>query len=216
MFICVQPWLNPFRARVFPCDHPGRCAPSPPRTKNQCHVIRDTCLVSAAPLAPAQLPATFLINFNLPMKLSMFRSAPLLLLALLFAGCSTIDSRIREKPTAFAALDAPTQDKIRLGRVEIGFTTDLVYIALGSPDERLTKTSTGGTDETWIYNSYYQDYLGNAHTGYHRYVVIDPRTKQPVVFYEPIYTPIYQDRVEERIRIAFTAGKVASIEQVKR
>lgn len=155
------------------------------------------------------------------MKLSAFRSAPLrslalLSIALLFAGCSTIDSRIKEKSAAFAAVDAPTQDKIRLGRVEVGFTTDLVYIALGGPDERTTKTSATSTDETWIYNSYYQDYLGSAHTGYRRYVVIDPKTKQPVVFYEPVYTPIYRDRVEERIRIAFTAGKVDSIEQVKR
>ena len=150
------------------------------------------------------------------MKLSLFRIVPLLFLALLFAGCSTIDSRIQEKSVAFAALDAPTQDKIRLGRVEVGFTTDLVYIALGGPDERLTKTSTEGTGETWIYNSYYQDYLGSAHTGYRRYVVLDPRTQQPVVFFEPVYTPIYRDRVEERIRIAFTAGKVDAIEQVKR
>lgn len=144
------------------------------------------------------------------------RPFSLLLLALLFAGCSTIDSRIREKSAAFGALDAPTQDKIRLGRVEVGFTTDLVYIALGTPDERTTKTSSSGTDETWIYNSYHQDYLGSAHSGYRRYVVIDPRTKQAVVFYEPVYTQVYQDRIEERIRIAFKAGKVDSIEQVKR
>jgi outer membrane protein assembly factor BamE (lipoprotein component of BamABCDE complex) len=150
------------------------------------------------------------------MKLSVFRSAPLLLLALLFAGCSTIDSRIKEKSSTFAVLDAPTQDKIRLGRVEVGFSTDLVYIALGSPDERISKTSAGSTDETWIYNSYHQDYLGSAHTGYRRYVVIDPKTRQPMVFFEPVYTPIYQDRVEERIRIAFKADKVESIEQVKR
>jgi outer membrane protein assembly factor BamE (lipoprotein component of BamABCDE complex) len=150
------------------------------------------------------------------MKLSVFRSAPLLLLALLFAGCSTIDSRIKEKSSTFAVLDAPTQDKIRLGRVEVGFSTDLVYIALGSPDERISKTSAGSVDETWIYNSYHQDYLGSAHTGYRRYVVIDPKTRQPMVFFEPVYTPIYQDRVEERIRIAFKADKVESIEQVKR
>lgn len=144
------------------------------------------------------------------------RPLSLLLLALLFAGCSTIDSRIREKSPVFAALDASTQDKIRLGRVEVGFTTDLVYIALGTPDERLSKTSAASTDETWIYNSYHQDYLGSAHTGYRRYVVIDPRSKQPVVFYEPVYTQIYQDRIEERIRIVFKAGKVEAIEQVKR
>ena len=150
------------------------------------------------------------------MKTLPFRPLALLLLALVFAGCSTIDTRIREKSAAFAALDAPTQDKIRLGRVEVGFTTDLVYIALGAPDERLAKTSAAGTDETWLYNSYRQDYLGTAHVGYRRYVVIDPKTRQPVVFFEPVYREIYQDRIEERIRIGFKAGQVATIEQLKR
>ena len=139
-----------------------------------------------------------------------------LLLALILSGCSTIDSRVKEKSAAFAALDAATQEKIRLGRIEVGFTADLVYMSHGAPDERLTKTSASGTDETWIYNSYRQEYLGAAHVGYRRYIVIDAKTRQPVVFYEPVYRDLYQDRVEERIRIGFKAGKVESIEQVKR
>jgi outer membrane protein assembly factor BamE (lipoprotein component of BamABCDE complex) len=170
---------------------------------------------SLRPLAPRANPDFFSRNIA-AMKTLPLRPLALLLLAMLLAGCSTIDTRIREKSAAFAALDAPTQDKIRLGRVEVGFTTDLVYIALGSPDERLTNTSAAGTDETWLYNSYRQDYLGTAHVGYRRYVVIDPKTRQPVVFYEPVYREIYQDRVEERIRIGFKAGLVATIEQVKR
>ena len=136
--------------------------------------------------------------------------------ALSLSGCSTIDSRIKEKSAAFAALDAATQDKVRLGRIEVGFTTDLVYISHGAPDERLTTTSATGTDETWIYNSYRQEYAGSAQVGYRRYVVIDARTGQPVVFYEPVYRDVYRDRVEERIRIGFKGGKVDSIEQVKR
>jgi len=137
-------------------------------------------------------------------------------LVLLFGGCSTIPSRIEEKSAAFSALDADTQNKIRLGRVEVGYSPDLVYIALGTPDERLSKTSTSGTTETWIYNSYRQEYLGNARTGYRQYVVIDPKTRQAVVIYEPVYSSVYRDRVDERIRINFKATQVESIEQVKR
>ena len=133
---------------------------------------------------------------------SLHLLAPLLL-ALVLSGCSTIDSRIKEKSAVFAALDATTQEKIRLGRIEVGFTTDLVYMSHGAPDERLTKTSADGTDETWIYNSYRQEYLGSAHVGYRRYVVIDPKTRQPVVYYDPVYRDVYQDRIEERIRIGF-------------
>jgi hypothetical protein len=137
-------------------------------------------------------------------------------LALLLGGCSTINSRIEEKSEAFSALDADIQNKIRLGRVEVGYSPDLVYIALGTPDERLNKTTKIGTTETWIYNSYRQEYLGSAHTGYRQYVVIDPKTRQAVVIYEPVYSSIYRDRVDERIRINFKANQVESIEQVKR
>ncbi len=143
-------------------------------------------------------------------------SAALLTLVLAMTGCSTIDSRIREKSTVFAALDAPTQDKIRLGRIEVGFSTDLVYMSHGAPDERLTTTSATGTDETWIYNSYRQEYMGTALVGYRRFVVIDPRTRQPIVYYEPVYNSVYRDQIEERIRIIFKGGKVEAIEQVKR
>jgi len=146
----------------------------------------------------------------------IFLFAALLTLVLAMTGCSTIDSRIREKSSVFAALDAPTQDKIRLGRIEVGFSTDLVYMSHGAPDERLTTTSATGTDETWIYNSYRQEYLGSALVGYRRYVVIDPKTRQPIVYFEPVYDSIYRERVEERIRIIFKGGKVEAIEQVKR
>lgn len=146
----------------------------------------------------------------------MHRLFALTCLALLLGGCSTIPSRIEEKSTAFAALDADTQNKIRRGQVEVGYSPDLVYIALGTPDERLSKTSTSGTTETWIYNSYRQEYLGNARTGYRQYVVIDPKTRQAVVIYEPVYSSVYRDRVDERIRINFKASQVESIEQVKR
>ena len=143
------------------------------------------------------------------MTTRFLRTALPLVLALFLTGCSTIDSRIREKSSVFAALDAPTQDKIRLGRIEVGFSTDLVYMSHGAPDERLTTTSATGTDETWIYNSYRQEYLGSALVGYRRYVVIDPN-------FEPVYDSIYRDRVEERIRKIFKGGKVEAIEQVKR
>jgi hypothetical protein len=146
----------------------------------------------------------------------IFRLCGLAGVALLLGGCSTIPSRIEEKSALFAALDAETQNKIKQGRVEVGYSTDLVYIALGTPDERLTKTNQTGTTETWIYNSYRQEYLGTAHTGYRQYVVIDPKTRQAIVTYEPVYSSVYRDRVDERIRINFKARQVESIEQVKR
>ncbi len=146
----------------------------------------------------------------------IYRLFALASLALLLGGCSTIPRRIEEKSAAFSALDADTQNNIRLGRVDVGYSPDLVYIALGTPDERLTQTTKADTNETWIYNNYHQEYLGRVQTGYRQYTYIDPKTRQAIVTYEPVYSSIYRDRVDERIRIHFRAGQVASIEQVKR
>ena len=135
----------------------------------------------------------------------IYRLFALASLALLLGGCSTIPRRIED-----------TQNNIRLGRVDVGYSPDLVYIALGTPDERLTQTTKTDTNETWIYNNYHQEYLGRVQTGYRQYTYIDPKTRQAIVTYEPVYSSIYRDRVDERIRIHFRAGQVASIEQVKR
>ncbi len=139
-----------------------------------------------------------------------------LLLPLLFAACSTVKSRIDEKPAAFAAADPATQENVRKGAVEVGYSADLVYIALGKPDDQINTITKQGEDETWIYHSYHEDYAGTVRTGYRRYIVIDPRTGRPVVFIEPVYTDVYREHTDERIRIIFKSGKVSAIEELKR
>ena len=149
------------------------------------------------------------------MKISHFTSLTAILSTLLLGACSTVESRIEEKPAAFAAADPATQEKIRKNVVEVGFSPDLVYIALGKPDEERTSRRRGGEDMTWIYKSYEQEYAGTVPSGYRRYVVIDPRTQRPVVYIEPVYTDIYRQHADERIRVIFKDGKVSAIEEVK-
>lgn len=138
-----------------------------------------------------------------------------ILLAFLLAGCSTISSRIKEKAAVYATLDAGTQEKIRLGRVEPGYTTDMVYMALGAPDEAREKTTARGRQLTWIYTSVYHEYLGTAHVGYRRVVVHNPKSGATYVYLDPVYSDVYRDQVQEDIRIIFHDGKVAVIEQAK-
>ena len=136
-------------------------------------------------------------------------------LSLGLAGCSTIASRIKEKSAVFAALDPQVQENIRKGRVEVGYTVDMVYMALGEPDQRRSRVTSHGDRMTWIYTSTYEEYAGTAHVGYRRQFVRDPRTGATAVFLEPVYTDVYQERTEEKIRIIFTGGKVSAIEQEK-
>jgi hypothetical protein len=137
------------------------------------------------------------------------------LVALVLSGCSTVQSRIEEKSAVFNALPAETQSRIQQGLVDVGYTPDMVYIAMGNADKVIERSTTDGNETVWIYNSYYQEYEGSRFAGYRRSVYYDNRIKAYRVFYEPVRADIYSDRVEEVARVVFKNGKVASIEQVK-
>lgn len=145
------------------------------------------------------------------MKLRLLLS--LFLLGL--AGCSTFEKRADEKSAVFASLDSDAQEKLSQGIVELGYTPDMVYIALGSPDTKSERTTATGTELTWVYRSYYSEYNGTHTVGYRRYLHYNPKTKSYIVHYEPVQVDLYQDRSEDRIRITFSDGKVSVIEQAK-
>lgn len=142
--------------------------------------------------------------------------ASLLFGALAFlTGCQTVDDRIKEKPAVFASLDTATQDKIKQGIIDLGYTEDMVYFALGKPDQTRETANTSGRTVTWIYNTYYQRYDGTRFAGYSRRVYFDPYLKSYRVYYHPVYAEVYSDEKEERIRIVFKDGKASVIEQSK-
>lgn len=136
-----------------------------------------------------------------------------LCLALMCGGCDTFERRSKEKAATFASLTPTEREKLKHGVVEVGDTPDMVYIALGAPDEKFERADAKGARKIWIYNSYHQEYAGTAQTGYHRILVYNPASKSYSVYFEPIYTDVYADRVEENIRIEFRQDKVAAIEQ---
>ena len=78
------------------------------------------------------------------------RFAPLLALAVL-AACSTTDTRIRDRQSAFDSYPPAIQQKIRAGQVDVGFTPDMALMALGEPDRRYQRTDEHGASEIWAY-----------------------------------------------------------------
>jgi hypothetical protein len=133
----------------------------------------------------------------------------------LFSGCQTVDDRIREKPAVFANVDPATQDKIKQGIIDIGYSEDMVYLALGKPDQKRESVTADNRRVTWIYNTYYQRYDGSQFAGYSRRVYFDPYLKAYRVYYHPVYADVYSNETEERIRIVFKDGKATVIEQSK-
>jgi hypothetical protein len=130
-------------------------------------------------------------------------------------GCQTVESRIKERPEVFANADYATQDKIKQGIIEIGFSEDEVYLALGKPNEKRQTVTSDGKTSTWIYNTYYERYNGTVFAGYHRSVYYDPYLRAYRMYYRPAFADTYAQEKEERIRIVFRNGRASVIEQTK-
>lgn len=130
-------------------------------------------------------------------------------------GCQSVESRIREKPDVYAGLDIETQDKIKQGIIDLGYTPDMVYLALGEPSEKRETRTENGRTLTWIYNTYYNRYDGSQMVGYHRSVYYDPYLRSYRIHYRPAFADTYREETQERIRIVFKDGKATVIEQAK-
>jgi len=82
----------------------------------------------------------------------------ILLAATLIAGCSSIDSRIKQNSATFAQLSPRDQQIIRYGYIAVGFTPDMVYMALDNPEKKIP--GPGPNDQTWVYRNFYQGGTG--------------------------------------------------------
>lgn len=81
-----------------------------------------------------------------------------LVTAMMFAGCdasSGVAARIQEKSAVFAQLTPEQKKNIEEGAIEYGYTTDMVYLALGKPSKVKEKTAPEGTVLMWTFNNYF-------------------------------------------------------------
>ena len=82
-------------------------------------------------------------------------------LALLVTGCETdggIAARTREKSAVYATLKVSEKRFIDKGVIAIGFTPDMVYVAMGHPSKVESKDYPEGKRELWTYSRYYPNY----------------------------------------------------------
>lgn len=129
-------------------------------------------------------------------------------------GCNTFQTRARERSATYEALTPQEQQRLRRGAINVGDNADMVYIALGRPEERRTVTTADGTHETWIYRTYWQQYEGSAWVGWHRWIVPAANGRGYVIFHEPVTQDFYTTRADDRIRVTFDRnGVVQTVEQ---
>lgn len=76
----------------------------------------------------------------------------LISLAVLAACSSTPASRIADHREAFRAYAPEVQQKIRAGRIDVGFTSEMVRLALGEPSRKFGRQTERGDTEVWVYH----------------------------------------------------------------
>jgi hypothetical protein len=71
--------------------------------------------------------------------------------AIALTACSTKGSRIRDQQELFDAYPPEVQENIRKGIVEVGYTPEMVVMALGEPDQKVAEKPEDEAAEVWIY-----------------------------------------------------------------
>jgi hypothetical protein len=145
-------------------------------------------------------------------KSTLWMAAAALGATLAVTGCDTFASRARERSATYEQLDAGTQQRLKHGDINVGDNADMVYIALGQPDERRVVTTPDGQQEMWVYRTYWQQYEGSAWVGWRRVLV--PTARGFAVFHEPVRSDVYSEHAADRTRVTINHGVVQSVDQV--
>lgn len=133
--------------------------------------------------------------------------------ALALSGCDTFASRAHEKAAVYQSLPPATQQRLHRGQISVGDSKDMVYIALGYPDEVRQMATAQGVQTVWIYRTYWQQYEGSEWVGWHRTIVPMANGRGYYVVHEPVTEDVYSTHADEVIRVTFVNGVVAAVQQ---
>jgi len=135
---------------------------------------------------------------------------------LFLAGCGAtltpIEKRIQKEYALFAALPEDTQERLRIGRLEIGDSIDAARIVYGKPTksyERFTETS---TNTVWSYFTTELQPIDQFETAYSPITGRRGVTRWAA---EPQLQRSYLADRSENLRIEFREGKVIAIDFIK-
>lgn len=134
------------------------------------------------------------------------------LACILLCGCSTPSSRIKKQQVLFDTYPVSVQDTIKSGKVNIGFTKDMTYMALGNPNRKYTRRTASGTSEIWSYTSSYSTPSRQRVEGSFR--IRDAAGNYRTVR-DSVWVDVNQDIEYETKRIEFQDDIVTAIEDVE-
>jgi hypothetical protein len=131
------------------------------------------------------------------------------LVLLVSSGCMTRDARIQQNFALFCTYPPATQQKIRSGQVDMGFTREMVYMALGPADRIAARQTVGAASEVWIYTT--QNYRQNMQPvrNTHWYQTRDGKWRM-VEDWDWVDAGWYEER--DRMRVEFYGNQVGALE----
>ena len=116
-------------------------------------------------------------------------------------GCSTPESRAKERPEAFNKLSDKQRTAALEGELIEGMSKDAVYVALGKPSRMLQSREKGVERERWIYTQLENQEIPSWRSVYRQ------QTEGSVSSHIE-YEPIYIQRPRDSFEVIFEKGRV--------
>ena len=132
--------------------------------------------------------------------------------ALCLTGCSSIASRSNEKAAVYDSLSSGTQQRLDRGKINIGDTQEMVYVAMGKPDEKRDSPNADGYQSVWIYINKHPSVKRRERTGWSEVIVPAVRDQHEVVIHEEVTKDVYRTQAKDEIHVVFARGVVSGIE----
>jgi len=161
-------------------------------------------------IADVLIPVTFPSRKQISTMRLRYTSFLLVSALLLAAGCatSTPQTRISKNREAFRQYPSNVQRMISAGMVDVGFTPEMVRLALGAPSREFRRQTENESSEVWVYHDTSPRVsvgfgLGFGSYGRHSATSVGVAT-----------TTGDYDR-EEKMRVVFRDGHVTEIEYRK-
>ncbi len=146
------------------------------------------------------------------MKTPSLRFLAIPILALL-TGCASPEARIKKNPELFNSFPPDVQERVRKGDIDIGYTKDMVTIALGEPNRVYSRQTESGLVEVWSYTDFYTK-------SDRQRVDVRSRVRDSSGSYRTVSDWVWVDvdqRTEfEHLRVELRDEKVIAIERLQR
>jgi len=132
---------------------------------------------------------------------------------LLAVGCATPAARIRRHPDLFATFPPEVQASVRQGRIELGYTKPMIFIALGRPRSIYDRWTQGTNAQVWVYTDV--DYATDLRPLPSSYWYRDRRGRLRQA-YDWQWLDAGRLVEYDTLRVEFTGEKVSAVERLRR